>query len=62
MLSMPSSVEDIAICKLVNVCRGNVAHNLPTINGRVVACDPVTGEMQFVLDDPTASGRRTAAA
>lgn len=61
MLSMPSSAEDIAIHKLVNVCPGNAARNLPTINGQVIACDPVTGEMLFVLDGPTVTGRRTAA-
>ncbi|MFK4441866.1 1-piperideine-2-carboxylate/1-pyrroline-2-carboxylate reductase [NAD(P)H] [Caballeronia udeis] len=61
MLSMPSSAEDIAIHKLVNVCPGNTARNLPTINGQVIACDPVTGEMLFVLDGPTVTGRRTAA-
>ncbi|WP_062092827.1 delta(1)-pyrroline-2-carboxylate reductase family protein, partial [Caballeronia udeis] len=61
MLSMPSSAEDIAIHKLVNVCPGNTARNLPTIHGQVIACDPVTGEMLFVLDGPTVTGRRTAA-
>jgi 1-piperideine-2-carboxylate/1-pyrroline-2-carboxylate reductase [NAD(P)H] len=61
MLSMPSSAEDIAIHKLVNVCPGNIARNLQTINGQVIACDAVTGEMKFVLDGPTVTGRRTAA-
>lgn len=61
MLSMPSSAEDIAIHKLVNVCPGNIARNLPTINGQVIACDAVTGEMKFILDGPTVTGRRTAA-
>ncbi|MEZ0603975.1 bifunctional Delta(1)-pyrroline-2-carboxylate/Delta(1)-piperideine-2-carboxylate reductase [Paraburkholderia sp. IW21] len=61
MLSMPSSAEDIAIHKLVNVCPGNIARNLPTINGQVIACDSITGEMMFVLDGPTVTGRRTAA-
>ncbi|CAN0625624.1 Delta(1)-pyrroline-2-carboxylate/Delta(1)-piperideine-2-carboxylate reductase [Burkholderia multivorans] len=61
MLSMPSSARDIAIHKLVNVCPGNGARGLPTIHGQVVACDAVTGEMRFVLDGPTVTGRRTAA-
>lgn len=61
MLSMPSSAGDIAIHKLVNVCPGNIALNLPTINGQVIACDAGTGEMLFVLDGPTVTGRRTAA-
>lgn len=61
MLSMPSSAEDIAIHKLVNVCPDNVARNLPTINGVVMAYDAVTGEMKFALDGPTVTGRRTAA-
>jgi 1-piperideine-2-carboxylate/1-pyrroline-2-carboxylate reductase [NAD(P)H] len=45
----------------VNVCPGNTARNLPTINGQVIACNAVTGEMMFVLDGPTVTGRRTAA-
>lgn len=61
MLSMPSSAADIAIHKLVNVCPGNGKRRLPTIHGQVIACDPVTGEMLFVLDGPTVTGRRTAA-
>lgn len=61
MLSMPSSASDIAIHKLVNVCPGNGKRQLPTIHGQVIACDAVTGEMLFVLDGPTVTGRRTAA-
>lgn len=61
MLSMPSSARDLAIHKLVNVCPGNAARGLPTIHGQVIACDAVTGEMRFVLDGPTVTGRRTAA-
>jgi 1-piperideine-2-carboxylate/1-pyrroline-2-carboxylate reductase [NAD(P)H] len=61
MLSMPSSAEDIAIHKLVNVCPSNRQRQLPTIHGQVIACDAHTGEMLFVLDGPTVTGRRTAA-
>lgn len=61
MLSMPSSANDIAIHKLVNVCPGNGKRGLPTIHGQVIACDAFTGEMLFVLDGPTVTGRRTAA-
>ncbi|RAG13540.1 delta(1)-pyrroline-2-carboxylate reductase family protein, partial [Burkholderia multivorans] len=61
MLSMPSSAHDLAIHKLVNVCPGNAARGLPTILGQVIACDATTGEMRFVLDGPTVTGRRTAA-
>lgn len=61
MLSMPSSANDIAIHKLVNVCPGNGKRQLPTIHGQVIACDAFTGEMLFVLDGPTVTGRRTAA-
>lgn len=61
MLSMPSSSEDIAIHKLVNVCPSNAQRQLPTIHGQVIACDSHTGEMLFVLDGPTVTGRRTAA-
>ncbi len=61
MLSMPASAEDIAIHKLVNVCPSNGQRQLPTIHGQVIACDAHTGEMLFVLDGPTVTGRRTAA-
>jgi 1-piperideine-2-carboxylate/1-pyrroline-2-carboxylate reductase [NAD(P)H] len=61
MLSMPSSAEDIAIHKLVTVCPSNGKRQLPTIHGQVIACDAHTGEMLFVLDGPTVTGRRTAA-
>ncbi|WP_429361909.1 bifunctional Delta(1)-pyrroline-2-carboxylate/Delta(1)-piperideine-2-carboxylate reductase [Paraburkholderia sp. MM5496-R1] len=61
MLSMPASAEDIAIHKLVNVCPSNGKRQLPTIQGQVIACDAHTGEMLFVLDGPTVTGRRTAA-
>jgi 1-piperideine-2-carboxylate/1-pyrroline-2-carboxylate reductase [NAD(P)H] len=61
MLSMPSSASDLAIHKLVNVCPANNARQLPTIHGQVIACDSHTGEILFVLDGPTVTGRRTAA-
>jgi 1-piperideine-2-carboxylate/1-pyrroline-2-carboxylate reductase [NAD(P)H] len=61
MLSMPASAADIAIHKLVNVCPSNRKIGLPTIHGQVVAYDAHTGEMLFVLDGPTVTGRRTAA-
>jgi 1-piperideine-2-carboxylate/1-pyrroline-2-carboxylate reductase [NAD(P)H] len=61
MLSMPASAKDMAIHKLVNVCPSNGARQLPTIHGQVIACDSHTGEMLFVLDGPTVTGRRTAA-
>jgi 1-piperideine-2-carboxylate/1-pyrroline-2-carboxylate reductase [NAD(P)H] len=61
MLSMPASADDLAIHKLVNVCPANSQRNLPTIHGQVLACDAHTGEMRFVLDGPTVTGRRTAA-
>ncbi|WP_027798092.1 bifunctional Delta(1)-pyrroline-2-carboxylate/Delta(1)-piperideine-2-carboxylate reductase [Paraburkholderia dilworthii] len=61
MLSMPASASDLAIHKLVNVCPGNARRQLPTIHGQVIACDAFTGEMLFVLDGPTVTGRRTAA-
>jgi 1-piperideine-2-carboxylate/1-pyrroline-2-carboxylate reductase [NAD(P)H] len=61
MLSMPASAADLAMHKLVNVCPGNSARNLPTIHGQVTAFDAVTGAPQFMLDGPTVTGRRTAA-
>jgi 1-piperideine-2-carboxylate/1-pyrroline-2-carboxylate reductase [NAD(P)H] len=61
MLSMPSSATDLAIHKLVNVCPANRARQLSTIHGQVSACDAHTGELLFLLDGPTVTGRRTAA-
>ncbi|KIG06794.1 bifunctional Delta(1)-pyrroline-2-carboxylate/Delta(1)-piperideine-2-carboxylate reductase [Caballeronia concitans] len=61
MLSMPATAADIAIHKLVNVCPGNGALGLPTIHGQVSAFDASTGALQFMLDGPTVTGRRTAA-
>jgi 1-piperideine-2-carboxylate/1-pyrroline-2-carboxylate reductase [NAD(P)H] len=61
MLSMPATASDLAMHKLVNVCRGNGALNLPTIHGQVTAYDATTGVPQFMLDGPTVTGRRTAA-
>ena len=61
MLSMPASADDIAMHKLVNVCPGNGALGLPTIHGQVSAFDAATGALQFMLDGPTVTGRRTAA-
>lgn len=61
LLSMPATAADIAIHKLVSVCPGNAARNLPTIFGTVTICDGTTGQPEFVLDGPTVTGRRTAA-
>ncbi|MDR5739356.1 MULTISPECIES: bifunctional Delta(1)-pyrroline-2-carboxylate/Delta(1)-piperideine-2-carboxylate reductase [unclassified Caballeronia] len=61
MLSMPATAADIAMHKLVNVCAGNGALGLPTIHGQVSAFDARTGALQFMLDGPTVTGRRTAA-
>lgn len=61
MLSMPATAPDLAIHKLVNVCAGNRARELPTIHGQVMAFDADTGETLFILDGPTVTGRRTAA-
>lgn len=61
MLSMPSSASDLAIHKLVTVCPSNSSRQLPTIHGQVIACDSHTGDMLFLLDGPTVTGRRTAA-
>jgi 1-piperideine-2-carboxylate/1-pyrroline-2-carboxylate reductase [NAD(P)H] len=61
MLSMPATAPDLAIHKLVNVCAGNGARNLPTIHGQVMAFDADTGETLFIVDGPTVTGRRTAA-
>ena len=61
LLSMPAAARDVAIHKLVSVCPGNAARNMPTIFGTVTVCDGVTGAPEFILDGPTVTGRRTAA-
>lgn len=61
LLSMPAAASDVAIHKLVSVCPGNAARNMPTIFGTVTVCDGVTGAPEFILDGPTVTGRRTAA-
>ncbi|MFC0396900.1 bifunctional Delta(1)-pyrroline-2-carboxylate/Delta(1)-piperideine-2-carboxylate reductase [Paraburkholderia rhizosphaerae] len=61
LLSMPATARDLAIHKLVNVCPRNRERGLPTIHGQVMAIEPDTGEMLFILDGPTVTGRRTAA-
>ena len=61
LLSMPAAADDVAIHKLVSVCPGNGARNMPTIFGTVTVCNGVTGAPEFILDGPTVTGRRTAA-
>ncbi len=61
MLSMPATASDLAMHKLVNVGPGNGARNLSTIHSQVTAFDALTGVLQFMLDGPTVTGRRTAA-
>ncbi|WP_199698556.1 bifunctional Delta(1)-pyrroline-2-carboxylate/Delta(1)-piperideine-2-carboxylate reductase [Deinococcus cavernae] len=61
MLSMPAVASDLAVHKLVNVCPGNSAHALPSIQGLVSAYDAATGSPLFTLDAPTVTARRTAA-
>ena len=61
LLSMPAAASDVAIHKLVSVCPGNAARNMPTIFGTVTVCDGKTGAPEFILDGPTVTGRRTAA-
>ena len=38
LLSMPAAASDVAIHKLVSVCPGNAARNMPTIFGTVTVC------------------------
>ncbi|MEW6022188.1 MAG: bifunctional Delta(1)-pyrroline-2-carboxylate/Delta(1)-piperideine-2-carboxylate reductase [Pseudomonadota bacterium] len=61
MLSMPAAAQDIAIHKLVNVHPENKRLGLPAIHGAVTVCDTATGQVQYVLDGPEVTGRRTAA-
>lgn len=61
MLSMPVVGQDLAAHKLVNVCVGNKALGLPTIQGQVTAYDSGTGTPLLTLDAPTVTARRTAA-
>lgn len=62
LLAMPASDGEIAVIKLVTVHPGNPALGLPLIQGEVVALDAATGERLAILDGPTLTARRTAAA
>jgi ornithine cyclodeaminase len=62
LLVMPAVDTRIAITKLVTAHPANPAAGLPLIQGEVVAMDAKTGERLGVLDGPTLTARRTAAA
>ena len=63
-LTMPawSARADIAACKLITVHPGNSQRGLPTIQGDIVVIRASTGERLALLDGPTVTARRTAAA
>lgn len=62
LLCMPAVAPDISITKIVTVHAGNGAQGLPTIHGEVVVFETATGRRLMLLDGPTVTSRRTAAA
>lgn len=62
LLVMPAADQRIAIAKLVTAHPANPASGRPLIQGEVVTMDAQTGERLGVLDGPTLTARRTAAA
>jgi 1-piperideine-2-carboxylate/1-pyrroline-2-carboxylate reductase [NAD(P)H] len=59
---MPAHDERIAITKLITFVAGNAARGLPTIQGDIVVFDVATGQRLCLIDGPTVTARRTAAA
>ncbi|MBB5393669.1 MULTISPECIES: delta(1)-pyrroline-2-carboxylate reductase family protein [unclassified Herbaspirillum] len=61
LLGMPAIADDLSVTKLITVHAENGRHNLPAIQGEVVAFDTHTGRRIALMDGPTVTGRRTAA-
>ena len=59
---MPALDGRLAISKLITFTPANAGTGRPTIQGDVVVFDIATGERRLVLDGPTVTARRTAAA
>jgi len=59
---MPALDARTAITKLITLTPANAGTGLPAIQGDVVVFDVATGRRQLMLDGPTVTARRTAAA
>lgn len=59
---MPATDSRVAMTKLITLTPANAGTPRPTIQGDVVVFDVATGERRLVLDGPTITARRTAAA
>ncbi|WP_255593965.1 delta(1)-pyrroline-2-carboxylate reductase family protein [Acidovorax sp. sic0104] len=59
---MPATDSLVAMTKLITLTPANAGTPRPTIQGDVVVFDVSTGERRLVLDGPTITARRTAAA
>ncbi|MBP0599157.1 delta(1)-pyrroline-2-carboxylate reductase family protein [Herbaspirillum sp. LeCh32-8] len=61
LLCMPAIADDLSVTKLITVHADNGRHQLPAIQGEVVAFETHTGRRIALMDGPTVTGRRTAA-
>jgi ornithine cyclodeaminase len=59
---MPATDSHVAMTKLITLTPANTGTLRPAIQGDVVVFDAATGERRLVLDGPTTTARRTAAA
>ncbi|RZJ15574.1 MAG: delta(1)-pyrroline-2-carboxylate reductase family protein [Acidovorax sp.] len=59
---MPATDSRVAMTKLITLTPANAGTGRPAIQGDVVVFDVATGERRLVLDGPTITARRTAAA
>ncbi len=59
---MPATDARLAISKLISFIPDNATRGLPSIQGDVVVFDATTGQRLCILDGPTVTARRTAAA
>lgn len=59
---MPATDARLAISKLITFIPDNATRGLPSIQGDVVVFDAATGQRLCILDGPTVTARRTAAA
>ncbi|MBV8625330.1 MAG: delta(1)-pyrroline-2-carboxylate reductase family protein [Herbaspirillum sp.] len=61
LLGMPAIADDLSVTKRITVHADNARHQLPAIQGEVVAFETHTGRRIALMDGPTVTGRRTAA-
>jgi len=61
LLGMPAIAEDLSVTKLITVHGDNARHQLPAIQGEVIAFETDTGRRLALMDGPTVTARRTAA-